>query len=140
MADKIIGYGTLVKLGSTAQGELRTVTPPPRAYERVDVSDLDSVVMVSAAGVESESEFSYIQLWEPGDSNQELVTTEFEDRATSAWSVVFPGVNNGDSTLTATETWTFNARVMNLEPAEITLSDVVTRTVTMLRVGDITRT
>ena len=55
MADKIIGYGTLVKRGSTAQGELRTVTPPPRAYERVDVSDLDSVVMVSAAGVESES-------------------------------------------------------------------------------------
>lgn len=139
MADKLVGYGTLVKRASTAQGEIRSVTPPPRAYERIDSSDLDSTIMADMQGLESTSDFSFEQIWEPGDSNQELVTTDFENRAESSWSIVFPGVNDGSGgALTATQTWTFNARVMSIEGASIDNSSLVMRTVTLNRTGAIT--
>ena len=67
MSNKLVGYGTLVKRASTAQGEIRSVTPPPRAYERIDSSDLDSTIMADMQGLESTSDFTFEQIWEPGD-------------------------------------------------------------------------
>ena len=140
MADKLIGYGTLVKLGSTAQGEVRSLTPPAQTYERVAVDDLDSTLRTEMQGIEDVSEVSFTQLWEPGDTNHALVDTDFTNRTTSSWSIVYPGVNDGSGgSLTATQTWTFNAIVVALEPAEISNADVVTRSVTLSRKGDITK-
>ena len=141
MADKLIGYGTIVKIGSTAVGEIRSVTPPPRAYERIAVDDLDSEIRVEMQGIEDVSEWSFTELWDPPDTNHTLIDTDFDNRANSSWSIVYPGVNPGDGDgRTATQTWTFNARVVNIEPAELTNADVVTRTVTLTRTGDITKT
>jgi hypothetical protein len=68
------------------------------------------------------------------------VDTSFTNRTTGSWSIVYPGVNDGSGgALTATQTWTFNAIVVALEPAEISNADVVTRSVTLSRKGDITK-
>jgi len=139
MANTIIGYGSIVKLGSTAQGEVRTLTPPPQTYERVAIDHLVSTLRSELQGIEDTSDFSFEQLWEPGDSNHALVDTDFADRTESSWSIVYPGVNDGSGgALTATQTWTFNARVMSIEPAALENSSVVSRTVTLNRTGAIT--
>ena len=140
MADKLIGYGAIVKLDTVAQGEIRSVTPPPRAYPRVALDDLSSTLMTEGQGIEEVSEWSWVQLWDPSDTNHLLIDTEFDNRSEGAYQIVFPQVNDGAGGLTATQTWAFNARVVNLEAAELTNADVVTRTVTLSRTGDITKT
>ena len=139
MADKLVGYGLIVKYGSTAVGEIRVMTPPGRTYTRVESDDLSSTIKTELQGIEEPSDVVFTQLWEPGDATQiAAVDTQFSNRTTSTWSIIFPGVPDGAGGTTATATDAFSATVMGIEPAEIDNSSILARTVTLARQGDIT--
>lgn len=139
MSTKLVGYGTIVKYGSTAVGEIRSVTLPPRTYTRVEADDLDSTLKYSLQGIYQESDVEFVQLWEPGDATQiAAVDTLQENRTVSAWAIQYPGIPDGSGGTTASATETFNAVVMDVQPMEIENSAILARTVTLNRRGAIT--
>jgi len=141
MATKLAGYGTIVKYGSTAVGEVRSVTPPPRTYARVESDDLDSTLKSSIQGVEEESDVEFVQLWEPGDTVQiAAVDTQFSNKTSATWSLVYAAIPDGSGGTTATATDAFSAVVMSITPAEIDNSSILSRTVVLNRQGAITTT
>ena len=75
MAQKMAAYGAIVKYGSTAVGEVRSVTPPSNVRERVESDDLSSTIKTSLPGVYAEDEIEFVQLYEPGDADHEAINT-----------------------------------------------------------------
>ena len=138
MAQKMAAYGAIVKYGSTAVGEVRSVTPPNNVRERVESDDLSSTIKTSLPGVYAEDEIEFVQLYEPGDADHEAINTLQANQTTSAWSLVYPPKPDGDGTTTATQTKTFNAIVMDITEAEMDNSSIISRTVTLGRQGAIT--
>tara|TARA_Y100000593_G_scaffold14649_1_gene28104 strand:- start:66 stop:488 length:423 start_codon:yes stop_codon:yes gene_type:complete len=138
MAQKMAAYGAIVKYGSTAVGEVRSVTPPNNVRERVESDDLSSTIKTSLPGIYAEDEIEFVQLYEPGDADHEAINTLQANQTTSAWSLVYPPKPDGDGTTTATQTKTFNAIVMDISEAEMDNSSIISRTVTLARQGAIT--
>ena len=138
MAQKMAAYGAIVKYGSTAVGEVRSVTPPSNVRERVESDDLSSTIKTSLPGIYAEDEIEFVQLYEPGDADHEAINTLQANQTTSAWSLVYPPKPDGDGTTTATQTKTFNAIVMDISEAEMDNSSIISRTVTLARQGAIT--
>ena len=138
MAQKMAAYGAIVKYGSTAVGEVRSVTPPSNVRERVESDDLSSTIKTSLPGVYAEDEIEFVQLYEPGDADHEAINTLQANQTTSAWALVYPPKPDGDGTTTAPQTKTFNAIVMDITEAEMDNSSIISRTVTLARQGAIT--
>ena len=138
MAQKMAAYGAIVKYGSTAVGEVRSVTPPSNVRERVESDDLSSTIKTSLPGIYAEDEIEFVQLYEPGDADHEAINTLQANQTTSAWELVYPPKPDGDGTTTATQTKTFNAIVMDISEAEMDNSSIISRTVTLARQGAIT--
>ena len=138
MAQKMAAYGAIVKYGSTAVGEVRSVTPPSNVRERVESDDLSSTIKTSLPGIYAEDEIEFVQLYEPGDADHEAINTLQANQTTSAWSLVYPPKPDGDGSTTATQTKTFNAIVMDITEAEMDNSSIISRTVTLGRQGAIT--
>lgn len=138
MAIKRIGLGTVVKYDHDSNasfdvvGELRSVTPPGRSYERVADDTLDSVLRTQQQGIEDVSEFQFQQVWHDGDAQHERIDTAFNARDNRAWQIVFPH--------SPARTWEFTGRVMSMGPEQITNSSLITRTVTVHRTSAITKT
>ena len=138
MAQKMAAYGAIVKYGSTAVGEVRSVTPPNNVRERVESDDLSRTIKTSLPGIYAEDEIEFVQLYEPGDAAHEAINTLQANQTTSAWALVYPPKPDGDGTTTATQTKTFNAIVMDITEAEMDNSSIISRTVTLGRQGAIT--
>ena len=138
MAQKMAAFGAIVKYGSTAVGEVRSVTPPNNVRERVESDDLSSTIKTSLPGVYAEDEIEFVQLYEPGDADHEAINTLQANQTTSAWALVYPPTPDGDGPPTATHTKTFNAIVMDITEAELDNSSIISRTVTLGRQGAIT--
>lgn len=139
MADRQIGYGTLVKVDENDDGSSHTTctlvmstTPPGRSRANVDVTAIDDALMTYAPGQEEHSEFVFTQMWDPGDTQHEAIDTLFGAKTVVEWQVVYCG--------SGVATDEFEGYVSALEPAAITANEKMTRQVTIQRKGAITRT
>lgn len=138
MAVKKIGLGTIVKFDHDSNatfdvvGEIRNVTPPGRAYERVAEDTLDSVLRTQQQGIEEVSDMQFTQVWQDGDTQHERIDTSFNAKETRPWQVIYP--------FTPARTWEFQARVMSLGPEQISANSLISRVVTIHRTTAITKT
>lgn len=138
MATKRIGLGSAVQLEVTednyvTQGLTRSITPPPRTRQGVDGTVLGDTLATELAGIEEQSLVTFEQLWDPDDDESgghEEVDDLFDSKAVASWRIVYDSAGVTD---------TFDAQVWAIEPGELTVGDPITRTVTLQRVGAITR-
>tara|TARA_R100000808_G_C2120425_1_gene131843 strand:- start:351 stop:767 length:417 start_codon:yes stop_codon:yes gene_type:complete len=138
MAVKQIALGTVLKTDHDANAMfdnmtlVSAITPPARTREEIEGKDLGDTLDVPLLGIEAPSRPAFVQFWEPNDSEHEKIDTLFGSKATFGIQIVSPH--------SVAVTDEFDCKVLSLEPAELNASGVYQRTVTLLRVGDITRT
>lgn len=137
MTAKHIGLGSAVYVDHdddatfTLIAQTNQVKPPPRERELVDATVLSDTLEVPEAGIEKQSEFECVQVWEPGDTNHEIIDTLFGSKAKRDWRIVYPAsVGKQD---------TFEGFVSKLGPEQITTKDAIKRSFTVVRTGAITR-
>lgn len=65
------------------------------------------------------------QFWEDGDTNHDLVDTDFDNATMTTWSIVLAKVNSGSG-----RTWSFTAWVKDISPAEVSGRAAYKRTIT----------
>lgn len=137
MASKQLSLGSIVKVDHdddtnfTTVGLARTITPPARARINVDGTVLADTQKTYEPGVEDFSTFQFFQLWEPGDTNHELIDTLFDNKTKVDWQVLYGA--------TPVQTDQFEGYVSGLAPETLELDGVIARVVTVERTGAITR-
>lgn len=123
---KNIGHGCSVARvtgGPTTLGQVRSITPPAFSREDVNATTLDSTVAYNLpSDPEDPGELTIEMLWTSGDTNDELLDTDFAARTIASWKVVYPSP--------ITRTATFDAWVKSLSPGVLVSNDVIMRTVT----------
>ena len=119
---KNIGHGTLFKRGATTITALRSITPPSLTREDVDATDLaDGVQYNIPSDPEDPGEVTLEMFWTSGDTNDELLDTDFHARTITAWSIVYASP--------ISRTATFSGWVKSLSPATVVSRDVIVRTI-----------
>lgn len=137
MASNQLGLGSLVKVDHDADasyttvGLVRTITPPARVRIRIDGTVLADTLKTYEMGVEDFSELQFLQLWEPGDSNHEILDTLFGSKAEVNWQVLY-----GSGPV---QTDQFAGKVSDLTPEPIEIDALLARVVMVQRTGAITR-
>jgi len=138
--NRYVGKSALVKVNInddgttfTAVGLIREVTPPPEVKSKIDVTGMEDTVAEIRQGIEEESEFTFLALWDQAATGDAGVKTLYDSGAEVRWQVI---VTDG------TNTWTmdFDGIVMGIVPQKIGGSDPVTFQVTVSRTGAITHT
>ena len=132
MATRQIGLGTVVSANGDDVTLMVDVTPPARKRVRVDQTAIDEDLATYAPGIEDHSEFSFTQYWHPTDTDHAAIDTLFANKTEATFTIVYP------FTLEVTDS--FTGAVSALEPESITRDGMITRRVTIQRLGDITRT
>lgn len=133
---KRITHGaTLIRVtgGPTTIGQCRMIQPPEQSREKVDATTLDDAVMYHLpSDPEDMGELSAEMLWTDGETNDELLDTDFNARTIASWRVTFP--------LSTPRTWTFDAWIMRLSPAALEVGpNTIRRTVTWCLTSAITK-
>lgn len=137
MADKNLALGSLVKVDHDADtnyttvGLTRTITPPGRSRVNVDGTVLAETLQTNEPGIEAFSTFQFLQLWDPGDTNHEILDTLFGNKTKVNWQVLY------GSAPVATDT--FQGYVSDLAPETLEVAGIMARVVTVQRTGAITR-
>lgn len=96
MANKALGYGTVVKVDHdgnstfTAVGSIKEVTPPERSRKTVDGTTLDDAREVMDPGQEEATDFEFTQFWKQGDTTQGYIDTLFTNKTDVDWQVIYP--------------------------------------------------
>lgn len=139
MANKLLGLGTLVKVdenddasGHTTCTLVMNATPPARERELIDGTSLSDTLATYEAGIETHSEFTFTQFWEPGDTQHESIDTLFGAKTVVEWQIVY---TNGTPV-----TDEFEGFVSRMAPQSIETNSLVTREVTIQRKSATTRT
>lgn len=138
MATKQIALGSILKTDHTLAATFAnhtlvdSITPPPREREEIEGKDLGDTLDVPLLGIEAPSRMEYTQFWHPGDTEHELIDTEFDNNAEGAYQIVTP-----HATPVTDE---FTGKVVRIAPEALTPSGAYKRAVTILRTSDITRT
>lgn len=138
MAEKTIALGTIVKCDSDDDdtfevvGQIRSATPPGRTRERVAEDDLSDTLRTEAMGIEQASDFEFMQLWEPGDTEHEKMDTLFGSKDIVSWQCIYP--------VSTPVTDEFTGQVAALEPEQLVANNLIGRKVTVHRKSAITRT
>jgi len=134
---KQLALGSLVKVDHDADtvyttvGLTRTITPPGRSRVNVDGTVLADTLKTNEPGVEDFSEFSFMQLWHPNDTNHELIDTLFGAKTKVNWQVLYGA--------TPVSTDQFAGYVSQLGNEALEIDGVISRVVTVQRTGAITR-
>ncbi len=132
--EKKIGHGISIKLGSTTITQVRNLQPAAISREDVDATTLEDTVQYNLpSDPEDPGEVSFEELWQSGDTNSELINTDFEARTIATWSIVF-------STWTVSRTATFSAWVKSISPAAAAGTTALSRTITLRLTTTITWT
>jgi hypothetical protein len=122
---KNIGHGTLLKRvtgGPTTIGMVRSITPPAFTREDVNATSLTDTVQYNLpSDPEDPGEVTIEAFWTSGDTNDELIDTDFAARTISSWSITYASP--------ITRVATFDAWVKSMTPAVIESSSVISRTV-----------
>ena len=63
MAQKMGAYGAIIKYGSTAVGEVRSITPVSQTFTRIEADDLSSTIKTSIPGIYEEDDIEFVQLY-----------------------------------------------------------------------------
>jgi len=138
MADRQVSLGQVVKLDHDddasfdAVGLITSVSPPPRTRQRVNAMVLGDSLETDKAAAEAISDFTFTQLWHPGDTEHEKIDTLFDSKAEREWQLVTP-----HSTPVTDE---FTGVVMSMDPSPREVGNLIARDVTVHRVTAITRT
>lgn len=120
---KNIGHGSIFKRGSTAIGQVRMITPPTISREDVDATTLDDGVLYHIpSDPEDPGEVVVEQLWTSGDTNDELVDTDFNARTISTWSITYASP--------ISRVASFSAWVKSIAPAPLESRETVKRVIT----------
>lgn len=149
-AKKVQGCGTLVRVdtgdgsGFTTQGHCDAATPWGESKAILNTPTLDCA-MTDEVGREEQSTMEFTQYWDPTDADHNRLDTNFDESKTDILKkqidaqIITPDIDDGAS---GTETATFEApcQIVSLGKESITPDGYWKRTVTLLRVGDITKT
>jgi len=143
MATKTIANGILLKydengdgLSHTTIGEIMNLSPPTQSREDIDVTTTDSTGDAFLPSIPNYGELSFDQVWEPNDTNHELIDTAFSNAATTTayeWQIVYPVV-------AAAVTDEFTGYVKSIGPQTMGPKDSIKRTVVVTLTSGITRT
>lgn len=111
-----------VTAGPTQITFIRAIKPPAVSREDVNATDLDSTVDYNIpSDPEDPGEVEIDMYWTSGDTNDELLDTDFNAKTIASWKIVYPSP--------ITRTATFSAWVKSLSPARMESRDVVIRTI-----------
>ena len=136
MATKQVGLGTIVAVDHDADSTYTTldntveVTPPGRSRQGVDDTTLSDTLETEAAGIEEQSEFTFLQFFHVGDTNHAIIDTLFSAKTKVNWKITYP--------YATAKTWTFEGWVKQLSVERVTRSGIISREVTVKRTGAIT--
>lgn len=137
MADRQIGLGTIVKVDHdsdttfTTVGCVKEATPPGQEREEADGTCFDDTVKQMLPGIETESEFPFMQVWDPTDTNHLIIDTLYASKAAVNWQIIYP--------FETPITEQFAGRVIGISPEKIDNGSVISRTVRVRRTGTISR-
>jgi hypothetical protein len=131
MAVKNLGLGTVITCNAVEITLIVDATPPAKKRALIDGSVLADTLATYEPGIEEHSEYIFTHLWEPGDTVHEGLDTLFGSKATIAFTIAYAD--------TGVTTETFNGKVSDLEPQPITKDGLLSRKVTVQRVGAIGR-
>jgi hypothetical protein len=133
---KNIGHGIelhRVTSGPTKITFLRRITFPEFSREDVNCTDLDSTVQFNIpSDPEDPGELAADMYWTSGDTNDELMDTDFLARTIASWKVVFPSP--------ISRTATFSAWVKRLSPSPFESNGAVIRSIAWRLTTNITWT
>lgn len=138
MPRKRLGHKAVVKLDGTAIACLRNFTPPAKTREEVEATCFgDAIENYLDSDPPDVGMLSMELVWEPGDTNSELLDTLFDatdpaDREgafTIEWTMFSPLVTDA-----------FSGRILNLTPAQVESKTLMTRSVEIRLTTAITRT
>lgn len=120
---KNIAHGIQLSRGVTQITFLRSIKPPTFSREDVNATDLDSPVDYNIpSDPEDPGEVEADMYWTSGDTNDELLDTDFNARTITSWKIVYPSP--------ITRTATFSAWIKTLSPPRMESRDVIIRTIT----------
>lgn len=137
MPRKKLGHKGIVKVDGTAIGCIRGFTPAEKSRDEVDVTCLgDSIMEYLDADPPDQGMFKLDVVWEPGDTNSQLLDTLFDDADaddreaafTIEWAMFTPLVTDA-----------FSARILKITPSEVKQKEVIARTVELRLTTAITR-
>lgn len=130
---KNIGQGVVmsrVTAGPTAITNVESITPPTLSRDDVPATTLtDGVQYNLPSDPEDPGEVTLVMFWTSGDTNDELLDTDFAARTIGSWKIVYPSP--------ITRTATFDAWIKSLSPEILVGNQVVKRTITFRLVSAI---
>lgn len=136
-----IGYGATVRVGeagatysesgSTALGEVTSITPPNPSRDIIDVTSMDSpnTAREFIAGLIDYGEAGFELNWTPGDATDALLRTILLEDEPRAWRFTF-AVTGSPSTVTCT----FDAFLTNYQP-QAPMDDKMTGSISLKVTG-----
>lgn len=138
MATKQVALGTVLKTDHDQDASfdvmdcISSLTPPGRERAEIEGKCLGDTLDVPLLGIEAPSRLTFVQFWEPGDTEHEKLDTLFDSKAEFDVQIVTP-----HATPITDE---FTAQVVRLGPEELTPDSAYKREVVLLRTTAITRT
>ena len=123
---KNIGHGVVLSRVTgtpTAITNVRSITPPTFSREDVLATALGDAVQYNLpSDPEDPGEVTMEMFWTSGDTNDELLDTDFNARTIASWKIVYPSP--------ITRTATFDAWIKSLSPGVLIGNEVIMRTIT----------
>lgn len=93
---RVLGLGTLNKVddddsgsGYTTLSLMVDITPPPRKRVRVDDTALEDTLATDSMGIEDKSDYEFTHYYDPGATNDTIVTTLFGTKDQVLWQVTY---------------------------------------------------
>jgi hypothetical protein len=137
MPRKKLGHKGVVKLDGTAIGCIRGFTPAEKSRDEVDVTCFgDAIMEYLDADPPDQGVFKLDVVWEPGDTNSQLIDTLFDDTDPDdregafsiEWAMFDPLVTDS-----------FSGRILKITPAEVKQKELIARSIELRLTTAITR-
>ncbi len=137
MPRKRLGHKIVFKLDGTAIACIRNLTPPEKSRDEVDTTCIDDDLQEYLdTDPPNQGMLKLDLVWEPGDTNSELLDTLFDE----ADPAEREGAFEIDWTMfSPLPTDAFSGRILKLTPATVESKSVISRTVEIRLTTKITR-
>ena len=138
MADRQIANGTILKVDHDSDTVFTTIacgkeaTPPGEERNEADGTCFEDTTEQMLPGIEAASVYTFLQVWDPTDTNHLIIDTLYTSKAIVNWQIIYP--------FATPITEQFAGRVIGKSPEKLDNASVISRTVRIRRTGAITRT